>query len=130
MMKYAGFDFGTKRIGVAVSDPQGRIAFPKTVFLNDENPRFAEQISAFLKEEKISQIVVGLPLAADGGETEMSQTVRTFAAFLETITLLSIHFENELLTSRIAGAQGAKRGSVDAASAALILQSFLDRLNR
>ena len=119
-MRYLGIDYGEKRIGLAVSDHDGKIAFPRKVV-----SRLAEVIE-FIQNEDVGQVVIGLPLAANGGKTEATTAVTTFADELGRAVELPIVFENEVFTSKIAERTSA-RERADAAAAALILQSFLDK---
>lgn len=128
-MRYLGIDFGRARIGIAISDPDGRIAFPKKVLLNNGNARLADELKLIIVEEGISHITIGLPLGASGEETEESKEVRKFVVWLRGITRLPVEFENEIFTTRMAGHSGVAKSQKDAASAAIILQSYLDKLN-
>lgn len=128
-MKYLGIDYGDKRIGIAVSDSGGRIAFPKKVIFN-RGPNIYTQIKTIIEEENASKIVIGIPLAFDGKETEQSKKTRAFAGELGRAISLAIEFENELLTTHMVEGVGIKKEHTDEAAAALILQSFLDRLNK
>ncbi|MBI2055786.1 MAG: Holliday junction resolvase RuvX [Candidatus Sungbacteria bacterium] len=128
-MRYLGIDFGRTRIGIAISDPEGRIAFPHAIYLR-KNPRLEGDFKKILADEGIEKIIIGLPLADNGGETEESGMVREFSAWLGGISGLPIEFENEMYTSRMAEHAGVKRASKDAASAAIILQSYMDRNNK
>ena len=56
-MKYLGIDFGEKRVGIAVSDDTGKMAFPYSVILNNE--KFLEEVAEIIKKEKIGEIVMG-----------------------------------------------------------------------
>lgn len=129
-MRYLGIDHGEKRMGIAISDPEGRIAFPKRVIFNRGNTRMMEQIRSLLQEEGISEVVVGLPISMDGGETDETRNVRRFAEELKKNTVLPIHFENEVLTTRLVEQFGVKKEHTDEAAAALILQSYLDKQNK
>ncbi len=129
-MKYLGIDFGGARIGTAVSDSGGRIAFPKKILLNQNNPRLGDQIKSLISEEKISEIVIGLPLALDQKETEESGEVRKFVGWLKSITAIPLVFENEVFTTRMTKHEGVLKSKADAASAAIILQSYLDKINK
>lgn len=129
-MRYLGIDYGEKRIGIAVSDPGGKIAFPKKVIFNRGNPRMWKQLKSLLEEEEISEIVVGLPVALDGRETEETRKVCAFAEILKKEISRPVHFENEMLTTHMVERLGVKREHTDAAAAAVILQSYLDRINR
>jgi putative Holliday junction resolvase len=126
-MKYLGIDFGEARIGLALSDSSGRMAFPKNILLNRGNTRLAEQIKKLISEEHISEIIVGLPLSLDGKETKESGDARVFGKWLADTTTLPVEFENEIFTTKMATHPGVVKGKVDAAAAALILQSYLDK---
>ena len=124
-----GIDHGDKRIGVAVSDANGRIAFPKQVVPNRGERTFAE-LKRVVEEERVSKIVVGLPVLPGDIETEQTKKTREFAERLRQEYTLSVEFENELLTTHIVKQAGIKKEHTDEAAAALILQSFLDKLNK
>ena len=126
-MRYLGIDYGTKRIGVAVSDPGGTIAFPHSVLHRRGNVFIFDQILALSKRESIGAVVIGLPLGTDGSETEESGRVREFAQGLAAKTSLPIKFENEMFSSRMVEDAGVAKEHVDESSAALVLQSYLDK---
>lgn len=126
-MKYLGVDYGTKRIGIAVSDPEGRIAFPKKTIVNKGGVTALQELAAICKKERISQIVVGLAISLGGKETDQTKKVRIFAERLKKATGLSTAFENEMLTTRMASHEGVNKEHIDAAAAALILQSYIDK---
>lgn len=128
-MKYLGIDFGEARIGLALSDSDGRVAFPKEILLNRGNAQLAEQMKKIISEKHISKIIVGLPLGLDGKETEESGKVRAFVDWLADTTALPVEFENEMFTTKMAHHPGVAANKIDAASAAIILQSYLDKLN-
>lgn len=125
-MKYLGIDYGSKRIGIAVSDPEGRIAFPRRVIFNRGSRTF-EDVRKTIESEQASKIVIGLPLASDGKDTEQTKKVREFAEGLRSVIALGIEFENELLSTHIVEKAGVKKEHTDQAAAALILQSYLDK---
>lgn len=129
-MRYCGIDYGSKRIGIAISDPAGRIAFPKKVIFNRGNPRMREQLKSLLEEEDISRVIVGLPLNLDGSESEESKKVRAFAEDLKKSAPLPVEFENEMLTTHMVERAGIKKEHTDEAAAALILQSYLDKISK
>lgn len=126
-MRYLGLDYGSKRIGVAISDTEGRIAFPKTTIFNRSQRGTLKQLTALIEQEKISKIVVGLPSSLGGKDTDQTRLVRSFASVLARETLLSVEFENEMLTTRLAAQSGVSKNHMDESSAALILQSYLDK---
>lgn len=129
VMRYLGIDYGEKRIGVAVSDPEGRIAFPRMKLRNRGNKHLWDQIREFLVKEKISKVVVGLPLGFDMSETEESRKVRKFVKEFKKRIALPVEFENEILTSHMAERAGIEKEHTDEAAAAIILQAYLDRIN-
>lgn len=128
-MRYLGIDYGSKRIGVAVSDTEGRIALPRKV-IEGGIKELRKELRELLREGPIAKIVVGLPLALDGRETDETREVKNFAEKLRQKWNIPVEFENEMLTTKIAEEGGAKKELVDASSAAIILQSYLDRKNR
>ncbi|MBI2038716.1 MAG: Holliday junction resolvase RuvX [Candidatus Niyogibacteria bacterium] len=127
-MRILGIDYGTKKLGFALSDEGLAIAFPKIVLPNDW-PELKKFIGRFVADEGVSEIVIGLPVGLDGKETELSAEVRAFAQNLEKEFGLPVHFENEAYSSAaVRTATGEMQPkNIDAASAAVILQSFLDR---
>jgi putative Holliday junction resolvase len=126
------FDFGERRIGVAVGDLELRIAHPLvTIAAEDNATRFAE-IGKLVAEWRPSKLVVGLPMHADGTEHEVSRLARRFAHRLEGRYGLSVALVDERLTSksaesrlREAGARGDRiEARLDAAAASEILAAF------
>jgi len=129
-MRYLGIDYGKKRIGTAVSDPGGKIAFPKRTIFNRGTDYVLGQLKSLIEEEKVSRIVVGLPIGLDGRETEETQIVRNFVTEFGKQTALPMYFENEMLTTRLVKQQGVPREHTDEAAAAVILQSYLDKTSK
>lgn len=124
-MRHLGIDYGDKRVGLAVSDPESKIAFPKATLFN--NQRLVGNLKDLIEEEKISKIVVGLPLASDRSETEQSRKTRAFAENLKKVISIPVNFENEMFTTHLVEKAGVKKEHVDESSAALILQAYLDK---
>lgn len=124
-MKYIGIDFGTRRVGIAVSDKEGTLAFPRAVFENDD--KFFERLREMIKEEGVEKIVVGMPKALSGKETAMTTRVKNF---IEELTLkqkeLIVVQEDEVFSTKTAK-ENAREDMRDASAAALILQQYLDR---
>lgn len=129
-MRYLGIDYGEKRIGVAISDPLGRIAFPKKLIFNRGREAVLAQLKMLLEEEKISVIIVGLPVGLNGKDTEQTKKVRDFAEMLKKELDVSVEFENEVFTTHMVEHAGIKREHTDEAAAAVILQSYLDKQNK
>lgn len=132
------FDFGEKRIGVAVGELGVRIAHPhSTIHAEDNTTRFAE-IARLVAEWRPGRFVVGLPMHADGTEHEMSRLARRFARRLEGRFGIPATLVDERLTSRAAesrlresGARGQDiAAALDAAAAREILEAWFDRQAR
>jgi putative Holliday junction resolvase len=126
------FDFGTRRIGVAVGEPLLGSARPLTMIdAEDNDSRFAA-IAKIIAEWQPQQLVVGLALALDGSEHEMTQRCRRFAHQLEGRFRLNVTLVDERLTSVDAESRLAAQGknwrqrkqSLDAEAAATILQDY------
>jgi len=134
-----GIDYGTKRIGIAVSDEAGQIAFPKFVWPNDKQT--LTSITNLIQEEGIEAIVFGDSVDATGKENILNVEVKDFAEQLKQETKLPIFFEKEFWSSYEAhGRQGkeaknarkqlvAKTEGLDAKAAAVILQRYLDKIH-
>jgi putative holliday junction resolvase len=128
------FDFGTRKIGVAVGDTSVGVAHPLTTIRGEATaPRFAA-IAALVTEWRPATLVVGRPLHADGSEHAMTARADRFARSLEGRFHLRVARVDERFTTRIAdsalreaGTHGAaRRDARDAVAAQLILQSWLD----
>lgn len=128
------FDFGKKRIGVAVGDLSIGIAHPLQTVSGESNEARFEAIGALIAEWKPTQLVVGLPLYLDGTEHELTRLCRKFARRLEGRFGLPAVMVDERLTSAEAsqslnetGIRGRSQKAVlDQVAAQHILQSFFD----
>lgn len=125
-MRYLGIDYGSKRIGIAVSDAEGRMAFPRKVIKGGIS-ELRKELRELIREEPVAKVIVGLPLGLDGKETEETREVKNFAEKLRQKLDIPLEFENEMLTTKMAQTAGVKKELVDASSAAIILQSYLDK---
>ena len=124
-MKYLGIDFGTKRVGTAISDAAGTIAFPRTVFPNDG--KLFSALKKMIEDEKVEAIVVGDTRSHGGGDNPVTAEAETFVSKLEAETKLPIERVWEIWSS-IEASRYAEKGNEhnDASAAAIILQRFLD----
>lgn len=130
-----GIDFGARRIGLATGNTLTGTARPLSTVHHDGAPD--EEIDQVIAVWKPGCIVVGLPLAADGSETDSSRAARRFAADLQTRhPQLEIDFQDERYSSRIADAQFAQARrdgharrrdarNLDSVAAAIIVESWL-----
>src|SRR5215831_1165227 len=129
------FDFGTRRIGVAVGDVRLGLAHPLTTIENASTVQQLDAIGTLIAEWKPALLVVGLPTHADGTPHAMTARARRFARQLEGRFALPVAFCDERFTThgaasalREAGARGAKRKSArDRIAAQLILQAYFDQ---
>lgn len=128
-MKYLGIDFGSKRVGLAISDDEGHLAFPLVVVPND--PNLVESIEKIIKEKNITVVVLGESKNFKGEPNKIMAEIEKFKKLLEEKTDLPIFLEPEFLTSFQANQTsrelGGTQDSTDASAAAIILQSYLDR---
>lgn len=133
-----GIDFGAKRIGLALSDPEGKIARPFEVYERRSPLADVRRICLLVLEEGVEEVVLGLPLKEDGTRGASAAAVEGFLADLKSHLDLPVHLLDERYTTR--EAREALReagldarssgGKVDAVAAALILRAFLDRRER
>jgi putative holliday junction resolvase len=137
-VRVLGVDFGELRIGLALSDETGTLAFPHRALTRrrGKRPPLA-RIEEVARAEGVGALVFGLPLELSGAESPWSGEVRAAAEALGRRLSLPVHFVDERLSSveaergvRAAGLPRSareERGRVDAAAAAVILQRWLDR---
>jgi putative Holliday junction resolvase len=133
----AGLDFGTKTIGVAVSDRLRSVATPIQTIRRAKFSTDATALAALLAAREIAGIVIGLPRNMDGSEGPRCQSTRAFARNLVTVIDLPITFWDERLSTVAAeralleaDTSRAKRAArIDHVAAGYILQGALDRLN-
>ena len=126
-MKYLGIDFGTKKVGVANSDEDGRLAFPMMICPNDKS--LMTDILEIARAMKISVIVIGESVDGGGKPNPVARLAREFAIELEyDLSNVKIVFEKEWYSSVEARRIDGER-DVDDRAAAIILQRYLDRVN-
>ena len=129
-----GLDVGTRKIGVAVSDPLGITAQGLETIWRENKRKDLDQLGKVISAYQVSQIVVGFPLRLSGAEGTQSQKMQVFAEDLHKRFSLPVHLWDERLTSsqanrilRDAELSIKKRGqAVDRMAAILILQSWMD----
>jgi putative holliday junction resolvase len=131
-----GFDYGTRRVGVACGNTLTGSARPLKTLAHGARPPW-DDIAQLVKEFNPSRLVVGLPYNMDGSDTALTQTVRDFAAQLQLKFSVPVVLVDERLSSRAAEsdlrnarASGLKRrrvthGDVDMAAAKLLVEQYL-----
>ena len=128
------FDFGTRKIGVAVGNTVIRVAHPLTTIRGEDAAHRFAAIAALIAQWQPSHLVVGRPLHADGSEHEMTARAERFARQLEGRFALPVARVDERFTTRTAsealvaaGVRGrARRAAQDEVAAQTILQAFFD----
>ncbi len=134
--KVLGVDFGDTRTGLAVSDPSRLLASGIGLISQGGIEKTAEAVADIAREQKVSAVVVGLPVNMDGSEGNRAQRCRKFARLVEERCGLPVVMFDERMTTMTAsrylnetGTHGKKRKTViDTLSAQIILQNCLDRL--
>jgi len=129
-----GFDFGERRVGVAVGDWALRLAHPLTTVQSERSDERFRQLGALIEEWRPVRLVVGLPAHLDGSAHALTEACRRFARQLEGRFHLPVSLVDERLSSRAAdldlreAGRGGRRGKEfrDQAAARIILQSYFD----
>ncbi len=125
MTKYLGIDFGSKRIGVAISDAAGTIAFPRATLANDA--QLFSQLAELVKNERIGSIVVGDTRSHSDKDNPVTAEAEAFVAALEGAIAVPVERIWEMWSSIEASRYAPEgKGHDDASAAAIILQRFLD----
>ena len=132
-MRFLAIDYGQKRTGIALSDPDEKLAFPRAIISMRGKDAFFAELLALAEAEGATGFVVGLPLRENGEDSETTRQTRNMAERLKRRTQLPVYFMSEALSShdvqsrlRAAGKCGkAVQESLDKAAAAAILESFL-----
>jgi len=125
-MRVLALDYGTVRIGCAISDPTGTLATP----LPTIEPPEARAVAELAAEHGVERVVVGLPLHLSGEEGSQAALARTFCGELEAILDIPVDTYDERLTTRMADAsrQGGASAARDSLAAAHLLESYLATL--
>jgi putative Holliday junction resolvase len=132
--RVAGIDFGTVRIGIAISDPGRTIASPYENYTRRGTEQDARRLERLVAEEQVSLFVVGLPVHLDGGESEKSLEARRFGEWLGEVTgvpvvyfderFTTIQAEQLLLEAQMTRRRRKKR--MDMLSAQIMLSAYLE----
>ena len=129
-----GLDLGDARIGVAISDPDRRLAVPVGTIHVGQPPGELKAVAALVAEHEATMLVIGLPRSMSGDEGPRAALAREFGAALEAVVRVPIVFQDERLSTveaeralREAGVTGRdRRRVVDRSAATVILQAWLD----
>lgn len=129
-----GLDLGDARIGVAISDPERRLAVPVGTIHVGQPPGELQAVAALVAEHDATLLVIGLPRSMSGDEGPRAALAREFGGALEAAVRVPIEFQDERLSTveaeralREAGVTGRERRRVvDRSAATVILQAWLD----
>lgn len=129
-MRHLGIDYGTKRIGLALSDEAGTMGFPHATVPNDM--RVMEYVRTLITKEEVGVVIIGDSRNFQGEENPVAINARAFGTALQEETGLPVFYEAEMLSTQearrtIDGARGKGYETVDASAAALVLTSYLSR---
>jgi putative Holliday junction resolvase len=133
-MRYLGIDYGSSKVGLALSDEAGTMGFPHAIITN--TPRLADELCALIKKENVEAVVIGESRTLAGGENPIMKDARSLGSLLGERASVPVFYESEVFTSAAARRAPEKemksrsmkrRANVDAAAAALILTSYLSR---
>jgi len=133
-MRSLGLDVGDRRIGVALSDPEGILASTFSVIERKDDSLAIKAIIDVVNQKEVGQIIVGLPRSLDGSLGWQVEKVKQFIRRLRRHTKVKMDYRDERLTTVMArrlrrvsgGKKGRGKGGDDAQAAAIILQSYLD----
>lgn len=132
-MRTLGVDFGLQRVGLALSDPQGRMAFPLRTLQKTSSDKLLDDLARIVEQEEVAVVVVGMPYGLNGQETLTTRQVSNFVARLKKRLAVPVETVNEALSSveaeqelREAGLSAKKqKGLIDQQAAVIILRTFL-----
>jgi putative Holliday junction resolvase len=132
--RLAGIDYGTVRIGVAVTDPDRTLASPHDNYTRGDEAADARYFQELVLQEQIAAFVVGLPVHTSGRESEKSREARAFGEWLSGTTGLAVRYYDERFTSsqaaELLGGAGLsriqRRKRLDKLAAQILLASYLE----
>ena len=128
-MKYLGIDYGSKKVGFAQSDDDGRLAFPLMISPNDG--MLLKDTLELIREMKFTTVVIGESVDSKGKPNEIAKKARAFGASIENGIDVVVVFEKEWYSTVEARSQPGKEDDheVDDQAAAIVLQRYLDKIN-
>jgi len=136
-MRYLGVDYGSSKIGLALSDEAGTMGFPHAII--PATPRIVDELCALIAKEDVGAVVIGESRTLAGGENPIAKDAHALGDALALRAGVPVSYESEVFTSAEARRAPAKEGksrapkkhgAVDASAAALILTSYLSRSDK
>ena len=131
MERILGLDVGKRRIGVAISTPEGGLAIPFRIIEAQDEEADAQAIVHLARSENASLVIIGHPISMDGTAGPQARKIEAFAKVLRETSGLRVELYDERLSTaqarRSPSPAGKRRPPVDDVAASIILQSYLDR---
>ena len=132
--RVAGVDYGTVRIGIAISDANRKFAGPYENYTRRNDKLDAERFRQLAVQERVALFVVGLPIHCDGGESQKSVEAREFGEWLHKETGVEVRYFDERFTSRHAErilmeanlTKKQRKKRLDKLAAQIMLSAFLE----
>jgi putative holliday junction resolvase len=124
-MRILGIDYGSKKVGLALTDPSGSMAFPHSVVPN--TPKLLDVIVALIDKEGVEEIVIGHSLDKEGNPNVVHEAASDLMLDLTLQTGIPVHLEPEQYSTQAALRIQGRTAQTDASAAALIVESFLTR---
>ena len=135
-MRHLGIDYGSKKIGLALSDEAGTMGFPHKIISN--TPTLVDELADLIAAEKVGTVVIGESRNLAGGENPIAKDAKALGAALSERAHVPVVYESEVFTSiearRMPESHEKSRkpkvhAHIDASAAALILTSYLSHTN-
>lgn len=123
-----GIDFGSKKVGIALSDESGVMAFPHSVISNDA--QLFKTVMALIEKERVGELVIGYSVDKAGVANPIHRAVESFMTDITLALPIPIHLEPEQYSTQQAIRIQGKNSHTDAAAAAIILDSYLMKQNK
>lgn len=137
-MRYLGLDYGTKTLGLAISDVTATIATNLKVIRYSNSEELIKELSRVIEEYKVSELVLGLPLNMNGTDSTRTNDTREFKKELEDKFKIKVTLQDERLSTfeaqRMLISGNVRRDDrkkvIDSLAAVIILQTYLDKMKR
>ena len=124
-MKFLGIDYGSKRVGLALSDDSGTMAFPHSVLKNDDS--FLSTLCKLIESEGVREVVIGESHDTDGRPNEIQSAINELVGDLTLQVGIPVHLQPEQFTTQEAVRFQGRTDKTDASAAAIILNSYLTK---
>jgi putative Holliday junction resolvase len=129
-----GLDFGTRRIGLALSNPEQSLATPLATWTRRDSAQEARAFRRAVEDYQVVALVIGLPLHTTGSEGRLARQAREFGRWLASVLNLPVEYCDERFTTALADdalrsaglRHSQRRGRRDTLAAQIMLQSYLD----